>query len=145
MEKTLVLIKPDAFAEHYSGDIIKRYETEGFRIVAMKLLKMDERLASIHYAEHIGRPYYKDLVSFMTSGPLIAMVLEGENAIARVRKINGKTNPAEAAEGTIRKQFAASGRRNAVHASDSPESAKREISIFFSECEIYDGTYTILG
>ena len=145
MEKTLVLIKPDAFDKHYSGDIIKRYEQEGFRIVAMKLLKMDERLASIHYAEHIGRPYYQDLVGFMTSGPLIAMVLEGENAIARVRKINGKTNPAEAAEGTIRKQFAASGRRNAVHASDSPASAKREISIFFSECEIYDGTYEIMG
>ncbi len=145
MEKTLVLIKPDAFDKHYSGDIIKRYEQEGFRIVAMKLLKMDERLASIHYAEHIGRPYYKDLVGFMTSGPLIAMVLEGENAIARVREINGKTNPAEAAEGTIRKQFAASGRRNAVHASDSPASAKREISIFFSECEIYDGTYEIMG
>ncbi|RGS74512.1 nucleoside-diphosphate kinase [Mitsuokella sp. AF21-1AC] len=144
MEKTLVLIKPDAFDKHYSGDIIKRYEQEGFRIVAMKLLKMDERLASIHYAEHIGRPYYKDLVGFMTSGPLIAMVLEGENAIARVREINGKTNPAEAAEGTIRKQFAASGRRNAVHASDSPASAKREISIFFSECEIYDGTYEIM-
>lgn len=145
MEKTLVLIKPDAFDKHYSGDIIKRYEQEGFRIVAMKLLKMDERLASIHYAEHIGRPYYKDLVGFMTSGPLIAMVLEGENAIARVREINGKTNPAEAAEGTIRKQFAASGRRNAVHASDSPASATREISIFFSECEIYDGTYEIMG
>lgn len=145
MEKTLVLIKPDAFDKHYSGDIIKRYEQEGFRIVAMKLLKMDERLASIHYAEHIGRPYYRDLVGFMTSGPLIAMVLEGENAIARVREINGKTNPAEAAEGTIRKQFAASGRRNAVHASDSPASAKREISIFFSECEIYDGTYEIMG
>lgn len=145
MEKTLVLIKPDAFDKHYSGDIIKRYEQEGFRIVAMKLLKMDERLASIHYAEHIGRPYYQDLVSFMTSGPLIAMVLEGENAIARVREINGKTNPAEAVEGTIRKQFAASGRRNAVHASDSPASAKREISIFFSECEIYDGTYEIMG
>ena len=145
MEKTLVLIKPDAFDKHYSGDIIKRYEQEGFRIVAMKLLKMDERLASIHYAEHIGRPYYQDLVGFMTSGPLIAMVLEGENAIARVREINGKTNPAEAAEGTIRKQFAASGRRYAVHASDSPASAKREISIFFSECEIYDGTYEIMG
>lgn len=145
MEKTLVLIKPDAFDKHYSGDIIKRYEQEGFRIVAMKLLKMDERLASIHYAEHIGRPYYQDLVGFMTSGPLIAMVLEGEDVIARVREINGKTNPAEAAEGTIRKQFAASGRRNAVHASDSPASAKREISIFFSECEIYDGTYEIMG
>ena len=75
MEKTLVLIKPDAFAKHYSGDILKRYEQEGFRVVAMKLLKMDERLASIHYAEHIGRPYYRDLVGFMTSAPLIAMVL----------------------------------------------------------------------
>lgn len=108
MEKTLVLIKPDAFARHHAGDIIKRYESEGFRILAMKLLKMDERLASIHYAEHIGRPYYHDLVGFMTSGPLIAMVLEGEDAIARVRKINGKTNPKDAEEGTIRKQFATS-------------------------------------
>ena len=81
MEKTLVLIKPDAFSKHYSGDIIKRYEAEGFRIVAMKLLKMDERLASIHYAEHIGRPYYKDLVAFMTSAPLIAMVLAGDDVI----------------------------------------------------------------
>ena len=97
MEKTLVLIKPDAFAKHHSGDIIKRYEQEGFRIVGMKLLKMDERLASIHYAEHIGRPYYNDLVGFMTSAPLIALVLEGENAIARIRELHGKTNPAEAA------------------------------------------------
>ena len=129
MEKTLVLIKPDAFARHHAGDIIKRYESEGFRILAMKLLKMDERLASIHYAEHIGRPYYHDLVGFMTSGPLIAMVLEGEDAIARV--------------GTIRKQFATSGRRNAVHASDSPESAAREIAIFFNQTEIYDGTYHV--
>ena len=143
MEKTLVLIKPDAFAKHYSGDILKRYEQEGFRVVAMKLLKMDERLASIHYAEHIGRPYYRDLVGFMTSAPLIAMVLEGDHAIARVREINGKTTPAEAAEGTIRRQFAASGSRNAVHASDSPESAKREISIFFNETEIFDEDYHV--
>lgn len=143
MEKTLVLIKPDAFSKHYSGDILKRYEQEGLRIVAMKLLKMDERLASIHYAEHIGRPYYKDLVGFMTSGPIVALVLEGEGAIAKVRRINGKTNPAEAAEGTLRKQFATASNRNAVHASDSPESANREIHIFFNETEIYDGTYTI--
>ena len=138
MEKTLVLIKPDAFALHYSGDIIKRYEQEGFRIVGMKLLKMDERLASIHYAEHIGRPYYGDLVGFMTSGPIIAMVLAGEDAIANVRKINGKTNPADADEGTIRKLYASSGSRNAVHASDSPESAAREISLYFSATEIFD-------
>ena len=143
MEKTLVLIKPDAFSKHYSGDIIKRYEQEGLRIVAMKLLQMDERLASIHYAEHIGRPYYSDLTGFMTSGPIIAMVLEGENAIKKVRALNGKTNPAEAEEGTIRKQFATASNRNAVHASDSPESAQREIHIFFNETEIYDGEYKI--
>lgn len=136
MEKTLVLIKPDAFAKHYSGDIIKRYESEGFRIVAMKLMQMTERLAAKHYVEHIGRPYYDDLVSFMTSAPLIALVLEGENAISRVREINGKTNPKDAAEGTIRKLYAESGSRNAVHASDSPESAAREIPIFFNETEI---------
>ena len=141
MEKTLVLIKPDAFAKHYSGDIIKRYEEEGFRIVGMKLMKMDERLASIHYAEHIGQYYYEDLVGFMTSAPLIALVLEGEDVIARVRKLNGKTNPKEAEEGTIRKLYASSGSRNAVHASDSVESAQREIHIFFNETEIYDGEY----
>ncbi|MBR6267813.1 MAG: nucleoside-diphosphate kinase, partial [Selenomonadaceae bacterium] len=129
-------IKPDAFAKHYSGDIIKRYENEGFRIIAMKLMQMTERLASKHYAEHIGRPYYDDLVSFMTSAPLIALVLEGENAISRVREINGKTNPKDAAEGTIRKLYAESGSRNAVHASDSSESAAREIPIFFNETEI---------
>lgn len=137
MEKTLVLIKPDAFAKHYSGDIIKRYESEGFRIVAMKLMQMTEKLAAKHYVEHIGRPYYEDLVGFMTSAPLIALVLEGENVISRVREINGKTNPKDAAEGTIRKLYAENGSRNAVHASDSPESAAREIPIFFNETEMY--------
>ena len=143
MERTLVLIKPDAFSKHHSGDIIKRYEDEGFSILGMKLLKMDKRLASIHYAEHIGRPYYEDLINFMTSGPIIAIVLAGENAIERVRKLHGKTNPAEAEQGTIRKQFAENGRRNAVHASDSPESAEREIHIFFNETEILDGEYKV--
>lgn len=138
MEKTLVLIKPDAFAHHHTGDIIQRYEQEGLRIAALKMLRMDDRLASIHYVEHIGRPYYEGLRDFMTSGPLVAMVLEGEDAIRRVRALNGKTNPAEAAEGTIRKAYAEDGRRNAVHASDSPESAAREISIFFNQTEIYD-------
>ena len=138
MEKTLVLIKPDAFRKHYSGDIIKHYENDGLKILAMKLMKMDEKIASKHYAEHIGRPYYDDLMGFMTSGPIIAMVLEGEDAIANVRRINGKTNPAEADEGTIRKLYAESGSRNAVHASDSPESAAREIAIFFNASEILD-------
>lgn len=138
MEKTLVLIKPDAVRARHIGDIIKIYEEKGLDILAMKMLKMDERLASKHYEEHIGRDYYDDLMGFMTSGPIVAMVLQGENAIANVRAINGKTNPAQAAEGTIRKLYAASGTRNAVHASDSPENAKREISIFFNAAEIFD-------
>lgn len=138
MEKTLVLIKPDAVRARHIGDIIKIYEEKGLDILAMKMLKMDERLASKHYEEHIGRDYYDDLMGFMTSGPIVAMVLQGEDAIANVRAINGKTNPAQAAEGTIRKLYAASGTRNAVHASDSPENAKREISIFFSAAEIFD-------
>ena len=138
MEKTLVLIKPDAVRGNHIGDIVKIYEEKGLKILAMKMLQMDEKLASKHYEEHIGRPYYDDLMGFMTSGPIIAMVLEGEGAIANVRAINGKTNPAEAAEGTIRKLYAASGSRNAVHASDSPENAAREISIFFNASEIFD-------
>lgn len=138
MEKTLVLIKPDAVRGKHIGDIIKIYEEKGLGILAVKMLQMDEKLASRHYEEHIGRPYYEDLMGFMTSGPIVAMVLQGENAIAAVRAINGKTNPAEAAEGTIRRLYAASGSRNAVHASDSPENAQREISIFFNASEIYD-------
>ena len=143
MEKTLVLIKPDAFLGQHTGDILKIYEENGLRIAAMKVLKMDEHLAALHYEEHIGRPYYADLVSFMTSGPIVAMVLEGEDAIKRVREINGKTDPKEAAEGTIRGLFAASKSRNAVHASDSPASAAREIKNFFSSIEIFDETYDV--
>ena len=137
MEKTLVLIKPDAFAAAHSGDIIKRYESEGLKIVAMKLMQMTKPLAAKHYAEHIGRGYYAELEQFMTSAPIVAMVLAGEGAIEKVREINGKTDPKEAAEGTIRKLFAKSKGENAVHASDSPESAAREIPIFFSEAEIF--------
>ena len=128
MEKTLVLIKPDAVRGKHIGDIVKIYEEKGLKILAMKMLQMDEKLASKHYEEHIGRPYYDDLMGFMTSGPIIAMVLEGEGAIANVRAIKG----------TIRKLYAASGSRNAVHASDSPENAAREISIFFNASEIFD-------
>jgi len=138
MEKTLVLIKPDAVAKHYTGDIIKRYETEGLCILAMKMLKMTKELAAKHYIEHLGREYYGDLEEFITSAPLIAMVLKGENAVARVREINGKTDPDKADDGTIRRQFAESMRCNAVHASDSLENANREIHIFFNETEIYD-------
>ena len=139
MEKTLVLIKPDAFGKGHSGDILKRYEDEGFKIIAAKVMQMDKKIAASHYVEHIGRPYYEELVEFMTSAPIMAIVLGGENVIKRVREINGATNPANAAEGTIRKLYAENGSKNAVHASDSPESAAREIKIFFSEVEMFGG------
>ena len=137
-DKTLVLIKPDAFEKQHPGDIIAIYEKAGLKILAMKLMQMTPRVAQKHYAEHIGRPYYAELEEFMTSAPLVAMVLAGDDAIARVREINGKTNPAEAAEGTVRKLYAESVGKNAVHASDSPESAAREIAIFFSAIEVLD-------
>ena len=137
-EKTLVLIKPDAFEKQHTGDIIAIYEKAGLKILAMKLMQMTPRVAKKHYAEHIGRPYYAELEEFMTSAPLVAMVLAGDDAIARVRELNGKTNPAEAAEGTIRKLYAESVGKNAVHASDSSESAAREIAIFFSAIEVLD-------
>ncbi|MCR5833799.1 MAG: nucleoside-diphosphate kinase [Selenomonadaceae bacterium] len=138
MEKTLVLIKPDAFGSNHTGDILKMYEDAGFKIVAAKVMQMTESLAAKHYAEHIGRPYYPSLVEFMTSAPIMALVLSGEDVIKKVRALNGATNPVEAAEGTIRKLYAESKSKNAVHASDSPESAAREIPIFFSACEIFD-------
>lgn len=138
MEKTLVLIKPDAYKKHHTGDIIKRYEDEGLIILAMRLMKMTKEVAAKHYEEHIGRPYYAELESFMTSGPIVAMVLAGKDVIRKVRDLNGKTDPKEAAPGTIRQLYAASKGENAVHASDSPESAAREIHIFFNETEIFD-------
>ena len=138
MEKTLVLIKPDAYKKHHTGDIIKRYEDEGLTILAMRLMKMTKEVAAKHYEEHIGRPYYAELESFMTSGPIVAMVLAGKDVIRKVRDLNGKTDPKEAAPGTIRQLYAASKGENAVHASDSPESAAREIRIFFNETEIFD-------
>ena len=138
MEKTLVLIKPDAYKKHHTGDIIKRYEDEGLTILAMRLMRMTKEVAAKHYEEHIGRPYYAELESFMTSGPIVAMVLAGKDVIRKVRDLNGKTDPKEAAPGTIRQLYAASKGENAVHASDSPESAAREIHIFFNETEIFD-------
>ena len=138
MEKTLVLIKPDAFGKNHAGDILKIYEDAGFKILAAKVMKMTPELAAKHYVEHIGRPYYPALVEFMTAAPIMAVVLGGDNVIKKIRELNGATNPAEAAEGTIRKLFAEDKTKNAVHASDSPESSAREIPIFFSAAEIFD-------
>ena len=138
MQKTLVLIKPDAFGKNHSGDIIKLYEDAGFKVIAAKVMRMTPELAAKHYVEHIGRPYYPALVEFMTSAPLMALVLAGDDVIKRVRELNGATNPAEAAEGTVRKLYAEDKTKNAVHASDSETSAAREIPIFFSACEMFD-------
>ena len=138
MERTLVLIKPDAIANKHIGDIIKHYEANGFKVAAMKLMNMTQEIAAKHYAEHIGKSFYPELVEFMTASPIVAMVLTGENVIAKVREVNGATNPEKAADSTIRRLYAESVTKNAVHASDSPENAKREVAIFFSEAEIFD-------
>jgi len=133
IEETLVLIKPDAVKAAHIGEIISIYEKNNLEIEKMRTLTMTKEIAAKHYEEHIGRPYYEELEKFMTSGQIVAMVLKGEDAIKRVREINGKTDPKEAAEGTVRKLYAESKQHNAVHASDSPENAKREINIFFGE------------
>ena len=136
IERTLSIIKPDAVAKNVIGQIEGRFEAAGLKIVAMKMLQLDDELAGGFYAEHKERPFYKDLVGFMTSGPVVVQVLEGENAIAKNRELMGATNPQEAAGGTIRADFAESIDANAVHGSDSSESAAREVAYFFQAAEI---------
>lgn len=131
-ERTLVLLKPDAVERHLIGEIISRYEAKGLIVRAMELRTIDVDTASNHYAEHVGRDYYPPLEEFITSGPLVALVLEGRKAIQVVRAMNGKTDCAEAAPGTIRGDYGTLKNRNLVHASDCPESAEREIGIFFA-------------
>ncbi|MDI1471210.1 Nucleoside diphosphate kinase [Thermodesulfovibrio sp. N1] len=136
MEKTLVIIKPDAVKKNLIGEIISRFEKNGLRVAALKKLKMTKEQAMGFYVVHKDRPFYESLTDFMSEGPCVVMVLEGEDAIAKVRKIMGATNPAQAEEGTIRKDFAENIERNAVHGSDSPQSASYEIPYFFSALEI---------
>ncbi|WP_207063749.1 nucleoside-diphosphate kinase [Motiliproteus sp. SC1-56] len=131
IERTLSIIKPDAVAKNVIGKIYSRFETNGLKIVEAKMLTLDRELAEGFYAEHKGRPFFEALVEFMTSGPVMVQVLEGENAIAKNRELMGATNPKEAAEGTIRADFAESIDANAVHGSDSPASAEREVAYFF--------------
>ncbi|MCI4399477.1 MAG: nucleoside-diphosphate kinase [Campylobacteraceae bacterium] len=137
MQRTLSIIKPDAVAKNVIGKIVDRFESNGLRVAAMKKIKLSDEVAAGFYAEHKERGFFKDLVSFMTSGPVVVMVLEGENAIAKNRELMGATNPKEAAPGTIRADFAESIDANAVHGSDSETSAAREISYFFSQIEIH--------
>lgn len=140
IERTFSMIKPDATARNLTGAINAVIEVAGLNIVAQKRVKMTREQAERFYAEHLGKPFFPELVEFMTSGPIIVQVLEGENAIAKYRQVMGKTDPAEADKGTIRAQFAESKGRNSVHGSDSPESAKREIGLWFSENEILPNT-----
>ncbi|ORT48928.1 nucleoside diphosphate kinase [Vibrio sp. qd031] len=136
IEKTFSIVKPDAVKRNLIGEIYNRFEKAGLQIVASKMVHLTEEQASGFYAEHDGKPFFKDLKAFMTSGPIMVQVLEGENAISRYRELMGKTNPEEAACGTIRADFALSMRHNSVHGSDSPESAAREIEFFFAPSEI---------
>jgi nucleoside-diphosphate kinase len=131
MERTLILVKPDAFVRNLTGEIIARFERKGLRILALRHMTMTRELASRHYAEHEGKPFFEELVSFITSGPLLAMALEGQSAVSAARQAIGATNPLEAAPGSIRGDFAIETGANMVHGSDSPESAKREIELFF--------------
>ena len=135
-ERTLSIIKPDATRRNLTGKIISRFETNGLRIVAQKRVKWSKADAEAFYAVHRERPFFNDLVAFMTSGPIVLQVLEGEDAVAKNREIMGATNPKEAASGTIRADFAESIEANSVHGSDGPDTAKVEIAYFFSECEI---------
>ena len=137
MENTLSIIKPDAVSKNVLGKILDRFESSGLKIVAIKMLHLDQDMAEGFYAEHKGKPFFDKLITFMTSGPVIVQVLSGENAIKANRELMGNTNPEEAASGTIRSDFAESIDANAVHGSDSSESAEREISYFFTESEIF--------
>ena len=136
MERTLVIIKPDAIQRRLVGEIITRFERRGLRFIAMKMIKIDRPLAERHYAEHKGKVFYQPLLDFITAAPAVVAVLEGYKAISAVRCMLGATNPAEAEPGTIRADFAMQTRYNLVHGSDSPETAKREIGLFFEPQEI---------
>lgn len=136
IERTLSIIKPDAVGGNHIGEIYSRFEKAGLKVVAAKMLHLDDEKAGGFYAEHKERPFYGDLVKFMTSGPVVVSVLEGENAVLAHREIMGATNPKDAAEGTIRRDFATSIDENAVHGSDSTTSASREIAYFFADNEI---------
>src|SRR2546423_1145296 len=133
MERTLILVKPDAFARNLTGEIIVRFERKGLRLAALKPMTMTADLAERHYAEHAEKPFFGELVSFIPSGPLVAMVLEGDRAVEPARQVIGATDPLKASPGSIRGDFAIEVGQNMVHGSDSPESAVREVGLFFPE------------
>jgi len=136
-DRTFVLLKPDAVQRGLIGKIVERFEARGLKIVGMKMLRVSRELASTYYAEHQGKGFFEPLMAYVTSGPVVAMVLEGDGAVALVRKMIGKTNSAEAEPGTIRGDFGLTIGRNLIHGSDSPESAEREIPLFFEPGELH--------
>ena len=133
MERTLILVKPDAFARSLTGEIIARFERKGLRLAALNLMTMTVEIAQEHYGEHEGKPFFGELVEFITSGPLVAMVLEGEQAVVAARQVIGATNPLEANTGSIRGDYAIEVGQNMVHGSDSPQSGAREVGLFFPD------------
>jgi nucleoside-diphosphate kinase len=133
LERTLILVKPDAFARNLTGEVIARFERKGLRIVALKHMQVERSLAEQHYAEHAEKPFFGELVDFITGGPLVALVLEGHEAIKAARQVIGATNPLEAAPGSIRGDYALEVQTNLVHGSDGPESSAREIGLFFPD------------
>lgn len=135
-EQTFVMVKPDGVQRGLVGEIVSRFERRGLKIVGLKMLVVSDSLAKQHYAEHAAKPFFPGLVGFIMSGPTVAMVVEGKDAVTMVRSMIGKTKPVESAPGTIRGDFALDMGRNVIHASDSPESAKREISLYFNTSEI---------
>jgi nucleoside-diphosphate kinase len=137
MQRTLVMVKPDGVKRALVGEIIRRIERKGFRLVALKMLKLDRAKAELHYAEHREKPFFDDLVNFITSGAVVAMVWEGQSVVAAIRTMMGKTNPLEAAPGTIRGDYGCDINFNIIHGSDSEESAQREIKLFFDSSEIH--------
>jgi len=136
IEKTYVMVKPDGVQRGIVGRVVQRFEDRGIKLVAMKMMRIPRELAERHYEEHKGKGFYEPLLTYITSGPVVCMVLEGENCVAAVRTMMGKTNPQDAAPGTIRGDFSLVTGRNIVHGSDSPESAKREIKLFFNDYEL---------
>jgi nucleoside-diphosphate kinase len=138
MERTLSIVKPDAVQKHLIGELIKRFEDHGLKVIGLKMISMDKKEAEGFYAVHLGKPFFESLTAFMSSGPSVVMVLEGEGAISKTRELMGATDPKQAKEGTLRRQFATNIEKNVVHGSDAPETAAFEIKYFFNSLEMFE-------
>ena len=138
MEKTLSIVKPDGIQKHLIGEVVKRFENNGLKVVGLKMISMNKKEAEGFYAVHRGKPFFESLTTFMSSGPCVVMVLQGEEAISKTRELMGTTDPKQAKKGTLRHEFAANIERNIVHGSDAPETAAFEIKYFFNSLEIFD-------